>query len=83
MTRDRTASAIASDINLLVEMGYIRDVTPPDQEDCIFYGKGKYTAIVFKTTNDEKHEDKGIFKRCDFTAEGMPVKREFVAPLPF
>ena len=83
MTRDRTASAIASDINLLVEMGYKRDATPPDQEDCIFYGKGKYTAIVFKTTNEEQFEDKGIFKRCDFDADGNPIPKEYASPLPF
>jgi len=82
MTQERTASAIESDINLLVSLGWVRDTTPQDEKD-MFYQKNGKTAIVFRTTNEEQFEDKGIFKRCDFTAEGMPVEKEFINPLPY
>jgi hypothetical protein len=81
MTQERTATAIAQDVNLLVGLGWKRDMTPPEEKD-LFYQKNGKTAIVFVTSSPE-FTDKAIFKRCDFDIDGNPVKKEVISLLPF
>jgi hypothetical protein len=77
----RTNEAVAKDVNLLVELGWKRDETPPYEND-LFYHKSGKTAIVFLTSSPE-YLDRPMLKRFMFDENGDRINKEIVNPFSF